>query len=81
MKLQQMIQDRLSKLEILRLSVNSDRETPEEVRAQNKALIKELEEEISELQMRNSELEQLSHIEDNLYFLQVCDRSQNITNR
>lgn len=81
MKLQQMIQDRLSKLEKLRLSVNSDRETPEEVRAQNKALIKELEEEISELQMRNSELEQLSHTEDNLYFLQVCDRSQNITNR
>ncbi|XP_034412810.1 E3 ubiquitin-protein ligase TRIM47-like [Cyclopterus lumpus] len=66
MKLQQAIQERLSKVEKIKLSVN-----PKESRAQNKELIGQLEEEISELQSRSAELEQLSQTEDDLHFLQT----------
>ncbi|XP_016114207.1 eukaryotic translation initiation factor 4 gamma 1-like [Sinocyclocheilus grahami] len=38
---------------------------------QEEELIEELEQEITELKMRNTELEQLSHTEDNLHLLQV----------
>uniref|UniRef100_A0A3Q3M987 E3 ubiquitin-protein ligase TRIM47-like n=1 Tax=Mastacembelus armatus TaxID=205130 RepID=A0A3Q3M987_9TELE len=72
MKLQQAIQDRLSKVEKIRLSVNLCAENLKEAWAENKELIKQLEEEISQLERRNAELEQLSQTEDNLNFLQVC---------
>ncbi len=38
---------------------------------QAEELIKELEQEITELKRRNTELEQLSHTEDHLHILQV----------
>uniref|UniRef100_A0A8C2JW90 E3 ubiquitin-protein ligase TRIM39-like n=1 Tax=Cyprinus carpio TaxID=7962 RepID=A0A8C2JW90_CYPCA len=38
---------------------------------QEEELIEELEQEITELKMRNTELEQLSHTEDHLHFLQI----------
>ncbi len=38
---------------------------------QEEELIEELEQEITSLKMRNTELEQLSHTEDHLHFLQV----------
>lgn len=78
MKLQQAIQERLSKVEKIKLSVDLSGENPKEAWAQNRELIRQLEEEISELQRRNAELEQISQTEDNLHFLQV--KSQHITN-
>ena len=71
MKLQQTIQERLSNIEKIKLSVDLSGENPKEAWAENKELIRQLEEEISELQSRNSELEQLSQTEDDLRFLQV----------
>lgn len=65
-KLQQAIQERLSKVEKVKL------EHPKESQVQSKDLIRQLEEEISELQRRSSELEQLSQTEDDLHFIQVC---------
>ncbi|XP_071315172.1 E3 ubiquitin-protein ligase TRIM47-like [Trachinotus anak] len=70
MKLQQAIQERLSKVEKIKLSVDRGGENPKDSWAQNKELVKQLEEEISELQRKNAELEQLSQTEDNLHFLQ-----------
>lgn len=78
MKLQQAIQERLSKVEKIKLSVDLSGE--KEAWAQNRELIRQLEEEVSELQRRNTELEQISQTEDNLHFLQVCVKSQQITN-
>ena len=50
----------------------------EQIRAQEKAevsraevLLKQLEQEMSELRRREAELEQLSHTDDNITFLQV----------
>ncbi|XP_034425273.1 E3 ubiquitin-protein ligase TRIM47-like [Hippoglossus hippoglossus] len=60
MKLQQVIQERLSQVEDLK-----------ETRTQSKELIKQLEGEICELQRKHTELEQLSQTEDDLHFLQV----------
>ncbi|KAF1380785.1 hypothetical protein PFLUV_G00167590 [Perca fluviatilis] len=71
-KLQQAIQERLSKVDKMKLSVDLSGENPKEALAQNKELIRQLEEEISELQSRNTELEQLSQNEDDLHFLQMC---------
>ncbi len=79
MKLQQAIQERESKVEKTKLSVDLSGENPKEARAQNRDLIRQLEEEISELQRRNTELEQILQTEDNLHFLQVCAKSQQIT--
>ncbi|XP_054458027.1 E3 ubiquitin-protein ligase TRIM47-like [Anoplopoma fimbria] len=62
MKLQQAIQERLSKIEKIKLSVKEE---------QNKELIGQLEDEISELQSRSTELEQISQTEDDLRFLQT----------
>ncbi|XP_035531675.1 E3 ubiquitin/ISG15 ligase TRIM25-like [Morone saxatilis] len=70
MKLQQAIQERLSKVEKIKISADLNGENPKEAWAQNKELTRQLEEEISELQRRNSELEQFSQTEDNLHFLQ-----------
>ncbi|KAL7375450.1 hypothetical protein ABVT39_017652 [Epinephelus coioides] len=72
MKLQQAIQERLSKVEKIKLSADLSGENRKEAWAQNKDLIRRLEEEISELQRRNTELEQLSQTDDDLHFLQVC---------
>lgn len=36
-------------------------------------LIKELQQEITDLKKRNTELEQLSHTEDHIHFLQVTE--------
>ncbi|XP_018518084.1 E3 ubiquitin-protein ligase TRIM47 [Lates calcarifer] len=69
-KLQQAIQERVSKVEKIKLSVDRSGENPKEAWAQNKELVQQLEEEISELQRKNTELEQLSQTEDNLHFLQ-----------
>ncbi|XP_029311263.1 E3 ubiquitin-protein ligase TRIM47-like [Cottoperca gobio] len=72
MKLQQVIQERLSRVEKIKLSLDLSGENPKDAWTQNKELIRQLEEEISELQSRNTELEQLSQTEDDLHFLQVC---------
>lgn len=71
-KLQQAIQERLSNVEKVKLSVDLSGDNPTEAWGQKKELISQLEEEISELQRRHNELEQLSQTEDNLHFLQVC---------
>lgn len=47
------------------------KDNPTEAWAEHKELVKQLEEEVSELQRRNTELEQLSHTEDDLHLLQV----------
>uniref|UniRef100_A0A8P4GA28 Tripartite motif-containing protein 47 n=1 Tax=Dicentrarchus labrax TaxID=13489 RepID=A0A8P4GA28_DICLA len=73
-KLQQAIQERLSKVEKIKISADLNGENPKEAWAQNKELTQQLEEEISELQRRNSELEQFTQTEDNLHFLQVSVR-------
>ncbi|CAK6975564.1 E3 ubiquitin-protein ligase TRIM47-like [Scomber scombrus] len=70
-KIQQAVQERLSKLEKFKRPVNISGQNQKEAWAQNKELIKQLEEEISELQRRNTDLEQLSQNEDNLNFLQM----------
>ncbi|XP_056298957.1 E3 ubiquitin-protein ligase TRIM47-like [Pseudoliparis swirei] len=72
MKVQQDIQERLSKVEKIKLSVGLSEKNPKEERAQNKELIGQLEEEISELERRSAELEQLEQTEDDLHFLQTC---------
>ncbi|XP_071767014.1 E3 ubiquitin-protein ligase TRIM47-like [Centroberyx gerrardi] len=74
MKLQQMIQERLGEVECIKLSVDLNKGTGEnqkEAWTQAEGLVKELEEEITELQRRDAELEQLSDTEDNLHLLQV----------
>lgn len=72
MKLQQAIQERLSKVEKIKLSVDLSGENPKEAWAQIEERVRQLEGEISELQRRYAELEQLSQTDDNLHFLQVC---------
>ncbi|KAM3590902.1 uncharacterized protein V6R79_018637 [Siganus canaliculatus] len=68
MKLQQTIQERLSKAEKVRRSVDlSGEKNPKEAQE----LVREVEEEICELQRKHSELEKLAQTEDNLRFLQV----------
>lgn len=71
MKLQQEIQDKLRVLENMKRTTDLHEELPAELWAQTKKLIKQLEEEIGELQERNAELEQLSKTDDSLHFLQV----------
>ncbi|KAM7377091.1 hypothetical protein PAMA_013733 [Pampus argenteus] len=71
MKLQQAVQEKLSKIEKIKLPVNISGENPKETWTQNKAAVKHLEEEISELRRKNADLEQLSQTEDDLHFLQV----------
>ncbi|KAK2887604.1 hypothetical protein Q8A67_015832 [Cirrhinus molitorella] len=79
---QQMIQDRIKKIQDIKHSSevrkNVYNELLEMMEKQQKAaekqeqeLIKELEQEITELEMRNTELEQLSHTEDHLHLLQI----------
>ncbi|XP_030609847.1 E3 ubiquitin-protein ligase TRIM47-like [Archocentrus centrarchus] len=68
-KLQQRIQERLSKTEKIKLTADLSGESPKVSRQRNKEL-KQLEEEIAELRSRNAELEQLLEIEDSLHFLQ-----------
>uniref|UniRef100_A0A8C5GQ44 E3 ubiquitin-protein ligase TRIM41-like n=1 Tax=Gouania willdenowi TaxID=441366 RepID=A0A8C5GQ44_GOUWI len=73
--LQQMIQKRREKLEVIRESVRFRKEAADRGKAEGQqeaeereaeGLIKELEEEIFELMKRSSEVEQLSHSEDHL---------------
>ncbi|KAL6491256.1 hypothetical protein MHYP_G00016010 [Metynnis hypsauchen] len=101
---QQMIQDRLKKIEEIKHSVKLSKKSSEEEKADSKEVfrallrciersqaellevmeekqkaaerqaeefIKELEQEITELKRRDTELEQLSHTEDHLHLLQV----------
>ncbi|KAI4903259.1 hypothetical protein NFI96_032699, partial [Prochilodus magdalenae] len=103
-EVQQMIQDRLKKIEEIRLSVELSKKNTEQEKAdsvevfralvrciersqaellelmeekqkaaerQAEEFIKELEQEITELKRRDTELEQLSHTEDHLHLLQV----------
>lgn len=58
----------MSKVEKIKIC----KENPKEPWTQNKKEIEHLEEEISELRRRNCELEQLTHTEDNLHFLQAA---------
>uniref|UniRef100_A0A9J7XHE8 Bloodthirsty-related gene family, member 23 n=1 Tax=Cyprinus carpio carpio TaxID=630221 RepID=A0A9J7XHE8_CYPCA len=46
---------------------------------QDQELIKDLEQEITELKMRNTELEQLSHTEDHLHLLQISSSLDSFT--
>lgn len=70
MKVQQAIEERLSRVERINLSVCLSEKHPKEAWAQ-KELLGQLEEEISELQSRSTELEQLEQTEDDLRFLQT----------
>ncbi|KAK5848258.1 hypothetical protein PBY51_005887 [Eleginops maclovinus] len=74
MKLQQAILETLSKVEKVK-SLDIGGGNPKEAWAQNKQLIKQLEEEILELQTRTTEIEQLSQIQDDLHFLQSFQRT------
>ncbi|KAJ8007624.1 hypothetical protein DPEC_G00096110 [Dallia pectoralis] len=72
-KIQQMIQEKTKTMEDLQLSVAiveraEDKDQAEARRAEE--LIKDLEQEVKELKMKSSKLEQLSHTEDHLYLLQ-----------
>uniref|UniRef100_A0A9J7X4U6 RING-type E3 ubiquitin transferase n=1 Tax=Cyprinus carpio carpio TaxID=630221 RepID=A0A9J7X4U6_CYPCA len=80
--LQQMIQDRIKKIQDIKQSAEVRKgfytELLEMMEEQQKAaekqeeeLIEELEQEITELKMRNTELKQLSHTEDHLHLLQI----------
>ncbi|XP_070997899.1 E3 ubiquitin-protein ligase TRIM39-like [Oncorhynchus clarkii lewisi] len=104
-EVQQMIQERLKKVQEIKHSVDlsqkdAEREISDSVQVftalvrsiersqtelievieekqkaaerQAEGLIKDLEQEITELQRRSTELEQLSHTEDHLHFLQSC---------
>ncbi|XP_056088682.1 E3 ubiquitin-protein ligase TRIM39-like isoform X4 [Rhinichthys klamathensis goyatoka] len=79
---QQKIQDRIKKIQDVKHSAEVRKrcqtELLEMMEEQQKAaekqeeeLIEELEQEITELKMRNTELEQLSHTEDHLHLLQI----------
>ncbi|XP_068163790.1 E3 ubiquitin-protein ligase TRIM47-like isoform X2 [Antennarius striatus] len=68
MKFQQVIRELLKKVEKIKLS--SDTSGEDEAWTQNKEVVRQLEEEISELQRKTCELQQLSQTEDNLLFLQ-----------
>ncbi|XP_037389842.1 E3 ubiquitin-protein ligase TRIM39-like isoform X1 [Pygocentrus nattereri] len=100
-EVQQMIQDRLKKIEEIRQSVELNKKSSEKEKVdgveifrallrciersqaelleekqkaaerQAEEFIKELEQEISELKRRDTELEQLSHTEDHLHLIQV----------
>ncbi|XP_060782281.1 E3 ubiquitin-protein ligase TRIM39-like [Neoarius graeffei] len=103
-EVQQMIQERVKKIEEIRHSVelnkkNTEKEKADSVKVfsalmrciersqtellkvmeekqkaaemQAEEFIKELEQEITELKRRNTELEQISHTEDHLHFLQI----------
>ncbi|KAF4100754.1 E3 ubiquitin-protein ligase TRIM39-like [Onychostoma macrolepis] len=80
--MQQKIQNRLKKIQDIKQSAKVRKrfytEVLEMMEEQQKAaekqeqeLIKDLEQEITELKMRNTELEQLSHTEDHLHLLQI----------
>ncbi|XP_016389739.1 E3 ubiquitin-protein ligase TRIM39-like [Sinocyclocheilus rhinocerous] len=80
--MQQIIQERIKKIQDIKLSAKVRKrcqtELLEMMEEQQKAaekkeeeLIEELEQEITELKMRNTELEQLSHTEDHLHFLKM----------
>ncbi|XP_038852115.1 E3 ubiquitin-protein ligase TRIM47-like isoform X3 [Salvelinus namaycush] len=74
MKFQQMIQERLKKMEDLQQSVELVEVTEEKQKAAERraeGFVKEMEQEITELQRRSTELEQLSHTEDHLTLLQA----------
>uniref|UniRef100_A0A8C1M2R9 Uncharacterized protein n=1 Tax=Cyprinus carpio TaxID=7962 RepID=A0A8C1M2R9_CYPCA len=66
--MQQMIQNRIKKIQDIRHSAEVRKKAAEK---QEEMLIEELEQEITELKMRDTELEQLSHTEDHLHLLQV----------
>ncbi|XP_037390047.1 E3 ubiquitin-protein ligase TRIM39-like [Pygocentrus nattereri] len=99
-EVQQMIQNRLKKIEEIKQSKSSKKEKADRVEVfrallrciersqaellevmeekqkaaerQAEEFIKELEQEITELKRRDTELEQLSHTEDHLHLIQVC---------
>lgn len=81
MKLQKAIQERLSKVDQIKFPVNIGGEKQKEARTRSKELINQLEEEISDLQRKNTELEQLSQTEDHLHFLQVIIERQYTTHQ
>lgn len=65
--------------ELIRSNDGRRSEVKELIKAQEKAavsqaegLLKQLEQEIAKLRRRDAELEQLSHTEDHIYFLQVA---------
>uniref|UniRef100_A0AAY4A4U1 Uncharacterized protein n=1 Tax=Denticeps clupeoides TaxID=299321 RepID=A0AAY4A4U1_9TELE len=73
-EVQQMIQDRLKKIQDIKYQMEIRKVMEEKQRAterQAEGLIKDLQQEITELQKRNSELENISHTEDHLHLLQV----------
>uniref|UniRef100_A0A8C1X533 Uncharacterized protein n=1 Tax=Cyprinus carpio TaxID=7962 RepID=A0A8C1X533_CYPCA len=66
---QQMIQNRMKKIQEIQHSVELRKKAAEK---QAEDLIKELQQEITDLKKRNTELEQISHTDDHLHLLQVC---------
>ncbi|KAK3537973.1 hypothetical protein QTP70_024791 [Hemibagrus guttatus] len=78
-ELQQMIQERLKKIQEINHSVELSKaellkvieEKQKAAEKQAEGLIKKLEQEIEELKKRDAELEQLSHTDDHLHLLQV----------
>uniref|UniRef100_A0A672KIW0 E3 ubiquitin-protein ligase TRIM39-like n=1 Tax=Sinocyclocheilus grahami TaxID=75366 RepID=A0A672KIW0_SINGR len=66
---QQMIQNRMKKIQEIQHSVELRKKAAEK---QAEDLIKELQQEITDLKKRNTELEQISHTDDHLHVIQVC---------
>ncbi|XP_034020708.1 E3 ubiquitin-protein ligase TRIM47-like [Thalassophryne amazonica] len=80
LKLHQVIQEAQASVEEINLSTDIMRENQKEAWTRCKEL-KEMEEEISQLQSTNSELDELLHIEDDLQFLQMCCKSATMKNK
>ncbi|KAL7876000.1 hypothetical protein AOLI_G00109630 [Acnodon oligacanthus] len=81
--IQKMIQDRMKKIEELKLAAELKKRIQAELlemmekrqkatEIEDEGLIKELEKEITELKGRETELEQLLHTEDHLHLLHIC---------
>lgn len=70
-RLEQEIHNRWSKVHEIKLSEDISGESPQAAWTQNTKLLEQLEGEITELQEKITELEQLLQTEDNLLFLQV----------
>ncbi|XP_026145470.1 E3 ubiquitin-protein ligase TRIM39-like [Carassius auratus] len=110
---QQMIQDRIQKIQDIKHSAEARKRNTEKEKAacaelftdlirsiercqtellemmeeqqksaekQEQEIIKDLEQEITELKMRNTELEQLSHTEDHLHLLQISSSLRSLKN-
>ncbi|XP_067117418.1 E3 ubiquitin-protein ligase TRIM47-like isoform X1 [Osmerus mordax] len=69
-RVHQVIQEHQKKVEEIKQSLEDASRVGQVARRQGEGLVKDLEQEVAELQRRSTELEQLSHTEDPLHLLQ-----------